>query len=86
MVERYVQKTLAGMPASALIGIMWCWATVRAFPLPRPHPQRHITSNATEEIKLDGYRAVAFKSRDDVKLFAKTSIPVRGCIMDLNTV
>jgi len=23
-----------------------------------PHPQRHITPNATEEIKLDGYRAV----------------------------
>ena len=52
----------------------------------RAHPQRHITSNATEEIKLGGYRAVAFKSRDDVKLFAKTSIPIRCCIMDLNTV
>jgi hypothetical protein len=49
---------------------------------------RRRTSNATKKIKLDGYRAVAFnlKSREDVKLFAKTSIPVRCCITDLNTV
>ena len=30
--------------------------------LARPHPQRHITPEATEEIKLDGYRAVAVNS------------------------
>jgi hypothetical protein len=28
-----------------------------------PHSQRHITPNATEEIKIDGYRATA----DDTK-------------------
>jgi hypothetical protein len=27
----------------------------------RPHPQRHITWGATEEIKLDGYRAIAVR-------------------------
>jgi hypothetical protein len=30
--------------------------------------QRHITPNTTEEIKLDGYRAVAFKSGGKVHL------------------
>jgi hypothetical protein len=48
---------------------------------PAPHNvERHRRNQA------EGYRAVAFKSRDDVKLFAKTSIPIRCCIMDLNTV
>jgi hypothetical protein len=28
-----------------------------------PHLQRHITPDATEEIKLDGYRALAFNSK-----------------------
>ena len=30
--------------------------------------QRHITPNATEEIKLDGYRAIAFKKGGKVQL------------------
>jgi ATP-dependent DNA ligase len=31
-------------------------------------PERHITPNATEEIKLDGHRALAIKSGGKVKL------------------
>jgi hypothetical protein len=41
---------------------MWRWATARARLWPKMHPQRHITPNATEEIKLDGYRAIGVKT------------------------
>jgi len=36
-----------------------------------PHSQRHITPNATEEVKLDGYRALALKSRTGLTLFSR---------------
>jgi ATP dependent DNA ligase-like protein len=37
--------------------------------LAEPAPQRHITPNATEEITIDGYRAIAVKS-DGVNLYS----------------
>ena len=35
------------------------------------HSQRHIMFNATEEIKLDGYRAIAVKSARTVNLYSR---------------
>jgi ATP-dependent DNA ligase len=31
-----------------------------------PHRQRHITTDATEEVKLDGYRAMGVKGRETI--------------------
>jgi ATP-dependent DNA ligase len=36
-----------------------------------PHRQRHITPNATEEVKLDGHRAVAVKNGGTVRLWSR---------------
>ena len=38
---------------------------------PSPASQRHITPNATEEIKLDGYRALAVRPGTGVTLFSR---------------
>jgi ATP-dependent DNA ligase len=37
----------------------------------RPHPQRHITSDATEEVKLDGYRAIGVKTSREAVLYSR---------------
>jgi DNA ligase D-like protein (predicted ligase) len=43
--------------------------------LAAPHPQRHITPSATEEIKLDGYRALGIKSDRGVRLLSRRNNP-----------
>jgi ATP-dependent DNA ligase len=47
------------------------FGAVHVHPKAKPRPQRHITSGATEEIKLDGYRAVGIKSDRGVKLLSR---------------
>ena len=45
-----------------------------AFPcvlLAGPHPQRHITPNATEELKLDGFRGQAIRDQRGTRLYSR---------------
>jgi ATP-dependent DNA ligase len=39
--------------------------------LAAPHPQRHITPSATEEVKLDGYRAIGVRTSRDSILYSR---------------
>jgi len=47
------------------------FGAVHVHPKAKPRPQRHITSGATEEIKLDGYRAIAVKSGPTINLYSR---------------
>jgi DNA ligase D-like protein (predicted ligase) len=47
---------------------MWRWRFAIGFPSLSFGSERHITFNATEELKLDGYRALAIKSGGKVHL------------------
>jgi len=39
--------------------------------LAAPHPQRHITPSATEEVKFDGYRAIGVKTSSNPILYSR---------------
>jgi bifunctional non-homologous end joining protein LigD len=50
---------------------MWRVERGRIYVLPTADHQRHITRDATEEIKLDGYRAVAINSDGKLNLISR---------------
>src|SRR5687767_5640799 len=47
---------------------MWRWESGYRLPSLPFGSERHITSDATEELKLDGYRAIAFTANGKVHL------------------
>jgi len=53
-------RRIDAVPAKPLKEIMWRWEQGGILTDATPDHLRHITANATEELKIDGFRSVAY--------------------------